>query len=126
MSDKPRSIILHGWLTPTSVVIIVCLLYVMGVLIRSGGDPLAFVLLGTRFSQGNPQGSEGYDGQFAYQIALRPLEAAPYLDVPAYRYQRILNPLSARLLAFGRPELIPWALIAVNVAAIGLGTHFTE
>jgi hypothetical protein len=98
----------------------------LGVLISAGGDPLAFALLGTRFSEGDPQGSEGYDGQFAYQIALRPLSAAPYLDVPAYRYQRILYPTLARLLALGRPELIPWALIVVNVAAIGFGTWITE
>jgi hypothetical protein len=105
---------------------LVCVIYVSAVLVSAGGDPLAFALLGTRFSEGDPQGSEGYDGQFAYQIALRPLSAAPYLDVPAYRYQRILYPMLAWLLALGRPELVPWALIAVNVAAIGLGTWATE
>ena len=108
------------------MVIIVCLIYILGILILSGGDPLAFVLLGTRFSEGAMQGSEGYDGQFAYQIALDPLEAAPYLDVPAYRYQRILYPFLARLLAFGQADLIPWALILINLAAIGLGTWATE
>ncbi|MBN1993542.1 MAG: hypothetical protein JW953_12655 [Anaerolineae bacterium] len=114
------------WLTPTFVVVIVCLLYVLGVLIWNDGDPMAFVLLGTRFSHADPLGSEGYDGQFAYQIALHPLEAAPYLDKPAYRYQRILYPLTARLLAFGQPALIPWTLILVNILAIGLGTWVTE
>lgn len=98
----------------------------MGALINSGGDPLAFTLLGTRFSEGDLQGSEGYDGQFAYQIALNPFGAAPYLDVPAYRYQRILYPLLARLLALGQPALIPWMLVLVNIAAIGLGTWATE
>ncbi len=86
----------NKWLTPTFVVTIICLVYVLGVLIGAGGDPLTFALLGTRFSEGNLQGTEGYDGQFAYQIALDPLEAAPYLDVPAYRYQRILYPLLGR------------------------------
>jgi hypothetical protein len=99
---------------------------VSGVLISAGGDPLAFALLGTRFSDGDPGGTEGYDGQFAYQIALRPLAAVSYLDVPAYRYQRILYPMVARLLALGRPGWIPWALILVNIAAIGLGTWATE
>ena len=111
---------------PTFVVIVICLIYVSGVLISASGDPLAFALLGTRFSEGDPQGTEGYDGQFAYQIALKPLGAAPYLDVPAYRYQRILYPMFARLLALGRPELIPWTLILVNLTAIGLGTWATE
>jgi len=113
------------WLTPTFVVIVVCLVYVLGVLLNSGGDPLQFALIGTRFSQGDPAGTEGYDGQFAYQIALNPLGAAPYIDVPAYRYQRILYPLLARLLALGQPALIPWALILVNIAAIGVGTWAT-
>ncbi len=114
------------WLTPTLVVVVVCVVYVAGVLLSSGGDPLAFVLLGTRFSEGDPQGTEGYDGQFAYQIAVDPLEAAAYIDVPAYRYQRILYPALARLVALGQPEFVPWALILVNIAAIGLGTWATE
>lgn len=113
------------WLTPTVVVIIICLLYVFVVLIRAGGDPLAFTLLGTRFSEGNPQGSEGYDGQFAYQIALDPAGAAAYLDVPAYRYQRILYPMAAWLIALGQPVAIPWTLILVNLIAIGVGTWAT-
>jgi hypothetical protein len=113
-------------LTPTAVVLAVCLIYAASVLISAKGDPLTFALLGTRYSTGDRQGSEGYDGQFAYQIALHPLEASPYIDVPAYRYQRILYPLTARLLALGQAELIPWALIVVNVAAIGLGTWATE
>jgi len=113
-------------LRPTFAVVIACLLYVTAVLISVQGNPLAFAVLGTRFSQGDPQGSEGYDGQFAYQIALRPLDAAPYLDVPAYRYQRILYPMLARLLALGHPNAIPWTLILANAAAIGLGTWATE
>jgi hypothetical protein len=114
------------WLTPTAVVVVVCLVYVLGVLIQAGGDPMAFVLLGTQFSAGDPQGTEGYDGQFAYQIALDPFEASSYIDVPAYRYQRILYPLLARCLALGQPALIPWTLILINLVAIGLGTRITE
>ncbi|MCB0194943.1 MAG: hypothetical protein KDJ65_23535, partial [Anaerolineae bacterium] len=78
------------------------------------------------FSESAPQGNEGYDGQFAYQIALNPAGAAPYIDVPAYRYQRILYPLTARLLALGQAALIPWTLIIVNIGAIALGTWATE
>lgn len=114
------------WLTPTSVTVFICLIYVLGVLISAGGNPLAFVVLGTRFSEGNPQGPEGYDGQFAYQIARNPLGAAPFLDVPAYRYQRILYPVLARLLAGGQSALVPWTLILVNLIAIALGTWATE
>jgi hypothetical protein len=126
ISGTLRQTGIRRWITPTLVVCVVCLLYVGGVLVRAGGDPLSFALVGTRFSEGDSHGSEGYDGQFAYQIALKPLQAAPYLDVPAYRYQRILYPIAARVLAVARPELIPWTLIALNIGAIGLGTWAME
>lgn len=115
----------RNWLTPTLVTVLVCLIYAGIVLVNNNFDPLAFALLGTRFTEGIPDGTEGYDGQFAYQIAMNPAGAAPFIDVPAYRYQRILYPLLARVLAFGQPGLIPWTLILVNIAAIGLGTWLT-
>ena len=114
------------WLTPTVVVTAACLLLVLTVLAISNEGAMAFVVLGSRYSEGDPQGTEGYDGQFVYQIALNPTAAAPYLDVPAYRYQRILYPLLGRLLALGQPSLIPWSLVLLNIAAIGLGTWATE
>jgi hypothetical protein len=114
------------WLTPTLVVTLIALFYVAGVLWQANGDPMAFVLLGTRFSEGDPLGTEGYDGQFAYQIAINPGGAAPYMDVPAYRYQRILYPMLARLLAFDQLAWVPWNLIIVNIIAIGVGTWVME
>ncbi|MCB8965715.1 MAG: hypothetical protein H6660_02380 [Ardenticatenaceae bacterium] len=96
---------------PTIFVGAVVLLYVAGVLASHGGDPLAFV---------------DYDGHFAYQIALRWTTAVSYLDVPAYRFQRIFYPLLARIVALGQSGLVPWALIGVNMAAIGIGTWATE
>ncbi|MCB0208391.1 MAG: hypothetical protein KDJ52_03650 [Anaerolineae bacterium] len=113
-------------ITPTVIVVLISLIYVAGILLVNNGDPKAFILLGTRFSESAPKGSEGYDGQFAYQIALNPSGAAPYIDVPAYRYQRILYPLTARLLAFGQSGLIPWTLIVINIGAMALGTWATE
>ena len=47
---------------------------------------------------------------------------APLLDVPAYRYQRILYPLLARLLALGKPEWIPWSLLLIGLVSIPLTT----
>jgi hypothetical protein len=65
----------------------------------------------------------GYDGQFAYFIAVDPEKARYYSDVSlAMRYSRILYPMTARLLALGRPAWIPLTLILVNWLAIGLGT----
>lgn len=99
-------------------------LYVAFVIYQAGGDPLALARVGTYYRDGNPQGSEGYDGQFVIYIAQnpRPDVVAPHLDVPAYRYQRILLPLLARLLAFGKSGMIPWALAVLGVLTHSLGT----
>src|SRR4051812_40184986 len=79
-----------------------------------GGKPIAFGLpgsgLGTiRYNGGLMQfiwprtaGLQGYDGQFTYYIARDLLDAKPNLDVPAYRFQRILHPLMVRLLSLGQ------------------------
>jgi hypothetical protein len=104
----------------------VCIVYLAIILIRNNGDPLAFVVVGDRFLYGEPGGSEGYDGQFAYYIAQDPLGAADKLDVSAYRYQRILYPLLARLLAFGNSTNLPWSLLLINVVALVAGTLLME
>jgi hypothetical protein len=108
---------------PALVVFIITVGFSLLILTTNHWNPMAFVRLGTRYGQGDPNGTIGYDGQFAYQIALNPLGAAPYLDVPAYRYQRILYPLTARLVSFGQPQLLPWALIILNILALTLGTY---
>ena len=111
---------------PWLVVLVLALAYVGLMLVHYQGDPLAFALLGTRYSQSDPQGTWGYDGQFAYYIARDPAGGWRYCDVPAYRYQRILYPLLARVLALGQPGAVPWTLIALNVLALAGGTYFTE
>jgi hypothetical protein len=63
----------------------------------------------------------GFDGQTSYYIALDPEHARFYLDLPAFRYARVLYPAAARALAAGRPGLVPWTLILVNLVAIGAG-----
>ncbi len=114
------------WLRPWTVVLVLALAYVGLTLARYGGDPMMFVLAGARYSQNDPEGSWGYDGQFAYYIACDPSGGCPRCDVPSYRYQRILYPILAWALALGQRALIPWALIAINVAALAGGTYFTE
>jgi hypothetical protein len=113
-------------LQPWLVVLLVGLCYVGVVLVRFEGDPLAFALVGTRYGEGDPQGTQGYDGQFAYFIARDPLGGWRHCDVPSYRYQRILYPLLAWALALGRPAAVGWTLIAVNLAALVAGTWWTE
>lgn len=68
----------------------------------------------------------GYDGQFAYFMAVRPqivvtCSSDPVtcpLDTPTLRAQRILYPMLARLLAFGQPMWIPFTLLLINFVAI--------
>lgn len=117
---------MRRWLHPWSLVLILALIYVGVTLARYGGDPLAFALVGTKYGRGDPEGTPGYDGQFAYFIARDPLNGWRYCDAPSYRYQRILYPILAWALAWGRPDVVPWALIAINVAALAGGTYFTE
>lgn len=109
---------------PAILAVAVGSLFVLWRLAESEWDPAALAEIGAAYSQGDTQGSPGYDGQFAYFIALDPTpESLEHkLDVPAYRYQRILYPLLARLTALGNPEWIPWTLLIVNVLAHGVGT----
>jgi hypothetical protein len=66
----------------------------------------------------------GYDGQFAYYIALDPANARYYVDqgYVSYRYSRILYPMAARVIALGNREWIPFTMVVVNLLAITGGT----
>lgn len=89
------------------------------VLAKHDWNPMVFVFQGTKFNEGDSNGVAGYDGQFAYYIARDPLRASARIDAPAYRYQRILYPAIAWLLsAGGHPALLPWMMVAINVAAV--------
>src|SRR5581483_7891457 len=75
------------------------------------------------------RGGVGYDGQWFFYIAHDPLLRAPdpesFLDLPAYRYARILYPTLAWLAALGQPAALPWSLLGVNLLAVVLGTAAT-
>ena len=109
--------------SPGLLALAFCCCIVVVVLFARDCDPLAFALLGTRFAQGDSAGNKGYDGQFAYYIARDPASAPVYIDNLAYRYQRILYPMLARLLSLGQPVLVPWALLFINVFSISMSTE---
>jgi len=113
-------------LRPWHVVTLLVLVYVGVKLVWHDWDPMSFVVIGAAFDPDVPGSSLGYDGQFAYQIARDPLEAWRYLDAPAYRYQRILYPMVARILSLGIAELLPWVMILINVIALPVGTALSE
>ena len=113
---------------PFILVTFLALAYALAVVLSQGGA-LALVTLGERFADGDPtteSGSEGYDGQFVYYIARDPTSAERFLDVPAYRFQRILLPVMGRVLALGSVDLLPGALLAVNLVALAGGTWALE
>jgi hypothetical protein len=111
-------------LWPAMVALIVSCAFAGWRLAQHGWDPVALAEVGGLYERGDIRGSPGYDGQFAYFIALdpAPVQVASSLDVPAYRYQRILYPLLARALAFGQARAIPWTLLAINAVAQFAGT----
>ena len=96
---------------------------VMSVLVLASHDwdPKAFVLERPKDIPDTQTWGVGYDGRFAYALALDPVSAGEgeVLDKPAYRYMRIVYPMAARILALGVPDLIPWSLLAVNILVVG-------
>jgi hypothetical protein len=116
--------LLRNLINPTTVTLLVITILVTIIIASSGGDPIVLAHIGTRYSQGDFNGTEGYDGQFVYYIARnpKPAEVAPYLDVPAYRYQRILLPLLARLFSLGNEKTLAWVLVLIGIFSQTLGT----
>ena len=95
-------------------------------------DPSIFIVAGDRYVEAGHTagpidirpGSDGYDGQFYYRLAVDPLDFSSTahgitFDVPPWRMQRIFYPLLARAAALGDPARIPAALFAVNLFGIG-------
>jgi hypothetical protein len=114
--------------SPTFISLLLGTLLVVAVVASARGDWLTLARIGTRFSEGDPNGSEGYDGQFVYYIARDPNTArvAPLLDEPAYRYQRILSPLLARLLSLGNVRAIPVILGLIGGLSLASGVWAME
>jgi hypothetical protein len=118
----------RGWLGRVLLSGLIALLvgaaYASWRLAEAKWDPLSLAELGERYALGVAEGSAGYDGQFNYYIASDPNPAslAARLDVPAYRYQRILYPLLARLLAAGQAGAVPWMLLVINLVVHASGT----
>ncbi len=72
-------------------------------------------------------GSKGYDGQMYHYIAHDPFFRRgfeTYLDAPRMRYRRILVPLAAHLLAFGRDDRVDAAFFGIVLLAIFLGGYW--
>src|SRR6201994_3309910 len=100
------------------------------VLLRLGGNVSGLALIGNVYGHPGqlPAGVRvfhyaGYDGQFYYRMARNPasLHWSAYgvtLD-QWYRLVRMGDPVLAWLGSAGVPAALPWALVAINLLAIG-------
>jgi hypothetical protein len=69
------------------------------------------------------QSRVGYDGQFYYALAADPVHARYYMPGRAgYVYSRVLYPATARAVSLGSADAIPYAMLAINLLAVGAGT----
>jgi len=104
----------------------------MRIVVVGHGKIATFIIVGTDNVRGRlPAGvpvisGQGYDGQFYYRIALAPLNFnrtayGIHIDTVS-RFERISYPAFAWIIAGGRSALVPWSLVAVNIAGLaGLG-----
>jgi hypothetical protein len=124
---------LRAWLRDAWLPLLVVIVGYVGVTIVAlrpyGYNPTGPIRIGTllpaeRFWRPDThvEPGVGYDGQWFFYLAHDPLLREPdpesFLDLPAYRYARILYPALAWMLALGQPAAIPWALLAVNLLAV--------
>lgn len=128
---------------PWTLVLVVLLIYLSVIWLTSDRDTKAFVTIGSCFNvcEGNdgencdiPDDAEpetvldieGYDGQFNFYMARDFDDAAPCIDRPAYRYQRVLLPVLGALFSLGTTEIIPWIFLLVNATALVISTRLLE
>lgn len=141
---KPLLTLIRPW----QVVLVGMMIILIATLIANDGETDAYVDIGTCYEQCNPdaecrsllededadedaveeldEDAEGYDGQFTYFIARDLDSAAPCIDVPAYRYQRILLPILGAMFSFGNDDLIPIIFVLVNLTALVASTALLE
>ena len=114
---------------PSVIATLLCFVYMMVLAIVSQ-NPLIWFTLSERRAPDELKpyaySEEGYDGESVYLIARYPASADQYIDRAPYRYQRILLPALARLLALGQVDFLPPVLLLLNLAALFAGTWALE
>jgi hypothetical protein len=116
---------------PMIVALCLAAVFVTCRLITMDRDPSRFVVAGSQSVDPGAapeslhvEQGKGYDGQFFYRLALAPADLrlqahGVRLDTPLRR-QRPGYPVLAWLVSGGRPDLVVWALILVNILGFGL------
>jgi len=112
---------------PSIIMALFYIFYVIGQLSTLNYDPKSFIFIGTQWLNNDPRGNIGYDGQFFYYIAKYLFNTPLHMiDIPSYRFQRILYPLLIRIFSLGQVNLIPWVMIFINIGAIVIGTEVLD
>jgi len=113
---------------PWMVTLLVCLVYVTVIYFANDQNPLTFIQPAVGPSAEHPEGWRGYDdGKAVYYLAVDWRTAAQHVDVPAYRFQRILLPIIAWLLSFGgQPAILPFVLVGFNTVALSASVYLLE
>ncbi|CAN5849688.1 hypothetical protein BH23ACT4_BH23ACT4_01210 [soil metagenome] len=120
------------------VALLIASLFAVLVLSRMSWDVTVFTAFGEESTEVNDyaeerigqvflRASQGHDGKFFFIQAndpwvLEPELNAAFLDRPLYRSQRMLYPVLAGGGGLFTPEMIVWALIVVNILAMGVGS----
>jgi hypothetical protein len=117
--------------SPMIVALCLAAVFVTCRLVTMDGDPSRFVVAGRVFVDPGAapkslhvERGKGYDGQFFYRLALAPADLqltahGVRLDTPLRR-QRVGYPMLAWLVSAGRPGLVVWALLLVNILGLGV------
>ena len=108
------------------------------VILGADGDPTVLVSFGEkatavreyaeeRLGSVTLRAEQGHDGKFFFVQAndpwlMDPAENASVLDRPLYRSQRMLFPVMAGGFGVFPPEVIVWAMVVLNLLALGVGT----
>ena len=94
---------------------------VIALLGTHGWDPRFFATIGPEWERHDPGLRKQADGAIFFEFATDPSSAAQHRE--RRRTARILYPVAAHVLALGHASLVGWSLVAVNLAAIPLGTE---
>jgi hypothetical protein len=135
-SVEPRTTWL-GWGAAQVALAFVCVLAFYAVLVPARIEQYGvrwFVHLGEQFLTTSTtsdvitpslgaQSPVGYDGQFYFALAADPVHARYYMPGSAgYVYSRVFYPATSRAVSLGSADAIPYAMLVINLLAIGVGT----
>ena len=96
----------------------------VSLLLTHAWDPRFFATVGPEWKRHDPGMQKQADGSIFFDFAVDPLAASPRHH--RIRTARILYPTVAHVLALGRPDLVAWTLLLINLVAIVLGTEFVH